>query len=305
MITRYTHKNLVWVDLESPTQNEVREIMAEFHINPLAADELLTPTLRPKVDVYENFIYMILHFPAAKHTHNGSENSQEVDFMVGKNFLITTRYDTVDPIHKFSKVFEVNSILDRGDIGSHGGYLIFYMIRKLYRAVGHELENIESSLDDIEEQIFSDKEHKMVKEITIVTRKLLNFKQAMAAHKDILSSFEVAGKQFFFYLFLYHLRSMIGEYYKVENELKFHFETATELRETNNSLLSTKQNEIMKVLTIMTFVALPLTLIASVFGMNTNFIPVVGHQYDFFIIIGIMAATAAVLFGYFKYRKWL
>lgn len=304
MITRYTHKNLVWVDMESPTQSEVREIMAEFHINPLAAEELLSPTLRPKVDVYENFIYLILHFPAAKHTHNKNNESQEVDFMVGKNFLITTRYDTVDPIHKFSKVFEVNSILDRSDIGSHGGYLLFYMVRKLYRAVGHELENIESALDNIEEQIFNNKEREMVEEISNVSRQLLNFKQALAAHKDILASFEVAGKQFFGDSFAYHLRSIVGEYYKAENELKFHSETACELRETNNSLLSTKQNETMKLFTVMAFIAFPLTLIASIFGMNTG-LPIVGAEHDFSIIMGIMIATGIIFFIFFKWKKWL
>ncbi len=303
MITRYTHKNLTWVDLESPTQNEVRDIMAEFAINPLAADELLTPTLKPKVDVYPNFIYMILHFPVSKHTHTDEQN-QEVDFMVGKDFLITTRYDTVDPIHKFSKVFEVNSILDKSDMGTHAGYLLFYMMKKLYKAIGHELEYMENALDDIEEQIFNDQEREMVIEISKVTRELLNFKQALAAHKDVLASFDAAGKQFFGDAFAYHLRTIIGEYYRVESELKFHAETATELRETNNSLLSTKQNEVMKVLTIMAFVAFPLTLIASIFGMNST-LPIVGQENDFLVILGIMVLTALLFFGYFKYKKWL
>src|SRR5210317_1659031 len=120
MLTRYKHRNLTWIDLESPTQEEVRNIMSEFSINPLAAEELLTPTLKPKVDQYDNFIYLILHFPAFKHSHSEGQN-QEVDFIIGKDFLITTRYDTVDPIHKFSKVFEVNSILDRSDMGAHSG----------------------------------------------------------------------------------------------------------------------------------------------------------------------------------------
>lgn len=303
MLTRYTHKNLTWIDLESPTQEEVRNIMSEFSINPLAAEELLTPTLKPKVDQYDNFLYLILHFPAFKHSHSEGEN-QEVDFIIGKDFLITTRYDTVDPIHKFSKVFEVNSILDRSDIGAHAGYLFFYMIKKLYKAISHELAVVEDALDDIEEQIFSDREREMVIEISKVTRRLLNFKQALVAHKDVLSSFEVAGKNFFGNAFGYHLRTIIGEYYKVENEIKFHADTAAELRATNNSLLSTKQNEVMKVLTVMAFVAFPLTVIASIFGMNSS-LPIVGEENDFWIIIGIMIATAVTFFAFFKYKKWL
>ena len=303
MLTRYTHKNLTWIDLESPTQEEVRSIMTEFSINPLAAEELLAPTLKPKVDQYDTFIYLILHFPAFKHSHADSQN-QEVDFIIGKNYLITTRYDTVDPIHKFSKVFEVNSILDRSDIGTHAGYLFFYMIKKLYKAISHELSAVEDLLENIEEQIFRNKEKEMVVEISRVSRQLLNFKQALVAHKDVLSSFEAAGKIFFGPAFAYHLRTIVGEYYKVENEIKFHTETAAELRETNNSLLSTKQNEVMKVLTVMAFVTFPLTLIASIFGMNTA-LPIVGDPHDFLKIIGIMVVTAILFFAFFKYKRWL
>ena len=302
MITRYSHKKLTWVDLESPTQEEVRSIMNEFHINPLAADELLAPTLKPKVDTYENFIYLILHFPAFKHTNTLSQN-QEVDFLIGKDFLITTRYDTIDPIHKFSKVFEVNSILDKNDMGTHAGYLFFYMIKKLYKAISHELEFLENSLDEIEEEIFRDREREMVVEISKVSRQLLNFKQALIAHKDVLGSFESAGRSFFGDSFGYHLRTIVGEYYRVENEIKFNAETAAELRETNNSLLSTKQNEVMKTLTLMSFVALPLTFIASIFGMNTN-LPLVGADNDFYIVLGIMGAIALPLFIFFRLKKW-
>lgn len=304
MVTRYTHKRLAWVDLESPTQEEVRGIMDEFHINPLVAEELLSPTLKPKVEQYDNCIYLILHFPASKHSH-GKDKNQEVDFIIGKDFLITTRYDTIDPIHKFSKVFEVNSILDRSDMGTHAGYLFFYMIQKLYKALSHELEYVENSIEYIEDQIFNDHERDMVKEISRVSRQLLDFKQALSAHKDILGSFELAGKQFFGDAFGYHLRTIIGEYYKVENTVKFHLETAVELRETNNSLLSTKQNEIMKVLTIMAFVTFPLTLISSIFGMNTKWLPFVGQPHDFWIVISIMATIALLFFVFFKYKKWL
>ena len=111
MISRYKYRDLVWVDMERPSHEEVRQIMEEFEIHPIVADELLSPSLRPKVDRYENFIYLILHFPAIRHSHNNS--SQEVDFIIGKKFIITVRYELLDPLHKFSKVFEVNSILNK------------------------------------------------------------------------------------------------------------------------------------------------------------------------------------------------
>lgn len=304
MVTRYTHKNLVWIDLESPTQDEVRSIMKEFNINPLAAEELLTPTLKPKVDVYQNFIYLILHFPVFKHTHKESRD-QEVDFLIGKDFLITARYDTIDPIHKFSKVFEVDSILDRSDMGNHAGYLFFYMIKKLYGSIMHELAFIRDSLDSIEEQIFSDKEREMVIELSRVARHLLHFKQALSVHHEVLSSFEIAGKRFFGDAFGFHLRTLIGEYYKIEKKIAYLSEGTAELRETNNALLSSKQNEVMRILTVLAFAVLPITLLSQIFSMNTKFIPIIGSKNDFWIIIGIMVIVAASCVTFFKYKKWL
>jgi len=112
MISRNTYKNLIWVDAQSPNQSEVRTLMEEFDLHPLVTEELLVKTLRSKVDVYKNFIYMILHFPTITHTHRG-EKDIEIDFIIGKNFLITAHYGLVDTIYEFSKIFEVNTLLKK------------------------------------------------------------------------------------------------------------------------------------------------------------------------------------------------
>ena len=113
------------------------------------------------------------------------------------------------------------------------------------------------------------------------------------------------GKQFFGVEFIYHIKSISGEYYKLHDEIRVLRESLAELRATNNSLLTTKQNEIMKVLTIMAFVTFPLSVIASIFGMNTKTLPIVGNPYDFWIIMGIMGFATVVFFALFKYKKWM
>lgn len=304
MLTKYTHRNVTWIDLESPTKEEVHKVMNEYSIHPTVAEELLMPTLKPKVDLYDNFIYLILHFPAFKHTHNKQRN-QEVDFVVGKNFIITTRYDTVDPLHQFSKIFETNSILNKDDIGAHAGFVFFFMLKKLYKALEYELEYINDALETIEEDIFTGHEKEMVISLSIVSRDLLNFRQALALHKEILESFEEAGIKFFGKDFAYQARSIVDDYYKINSVINTHSDSLNELRQTNDSLLSTKQNEVMKVLTIMAFVTFPLSLIASIFGMNTDFLPIVGYKNDFWIIMTIMLTFTISIFILFKYKKWL
>lgn len=303
MISRYKYHDLLWIDMERPTHEEVRAIMDEFDIHPIVADELLNPSLRPKVDRYENFIYLILHFPAVRHTHKNS--NQEVDFIIGKKFIITVRYELLDPLHKFSKVFEVNSILDKSDIGEHAGFLFFYMIRKIYASLGHELAIIGESLKDVEEHIFKGEEREMVKQLSLVHRDLLSFYRALRLHKPVLQSLGSSCEEFFDKDFRHYTDNIVGEYYKVEQMLEDEKEILIDLRSTNASLLTTKTNEIMKTLTITTFSILPATLIAAIFTIPASSIPVIGLRYDFWIILGIMFTVGIAVHYILKYKKWI
>lgn len=304
MISRYTYKKIKWIDLESPTQEEVKALMKEFDIHPVVANEILYPTMRPKVDLYPHFIYLILHFPVFQH-HHGNKNQQEVDFIVGKDFIITAHYEMIDPLHEFSKIFEVNSIIEKSHLGTHAGFLFYYIIRELYRSLSNELEYIDTTLANIEERIFEGQEKEMVKAISLVNRDLLDFKQSIRLHNEVLASLESAGTRFFDEKFSHYLKAVSGEYHKIASQLEGNRETLFELRKTNDSLLTTNQNETMKALMLVSFVTFPLTLIASIFGMNATNTPIIGVSNDFWIILGIMIIAVSVMFSYFKYKRWL
>lgn len=303
MISRYKYHDLVWVDLERPSHEEVRQVMEEFEIHPIVADELLTPSLRPKVDRYENFIYLILHFPAIRHSHTNS--SQEVDFIIGKKFIITVRYELLDPLHKFSKVFEVNSILNKSDLGEHAGYLFYYMIRKIYSSLGHELAIVGERLRDVEEKIFQGEEREMVIQLSAVHRDLLEFHRALRLHRGVLQSLGSTCEEFYGKDFRHYTDDIVGEYYKVEETLEDQKEILTELRSTNDSLLTTKTNETMKLLTVTNFLILPAALISSIFGMNAIAMPIIGSPFDFWKIIFLMAIAVMMTILFFRRKKLL
>jgi magnesium transporter len=304
MISRYTYKKLVWVDVQSPTQDEVRQLMDEFGVHPLVADELLAPTLRPKVDLYPDSIYLILHFPTISHNHDGGRD-QEIDFVVGKDFLITTHYDHIDSLHEFSKIFEVGSILNKANFGNHAGYILFHIMRELYKMLDRELDHINHDFGDIEAKIFSGKERDMVTAISRVNRDLINFKQTLRPHKEVLESFEHAGVKFFGETFSFHLHALVGDYYKVSSALDGHRETLLELRRTNDSLLTTKTNETMKFLTVMAFFTFPLSLVAAIFGMHAGGTPIVDGPDGFWVILSLLSAAAILMFTFFRYKKWI
>src|SRR3989344_5646760 len=221
------------------------------------------------------------------------------------NVLITSRYDTIDPIHKFSKEFEVNSILDKNTKETDTEHVFFLLIKKLYHSINHELEYIEDALENVEARIFQGDEKNMVKDLSFLGRDLLNAKQATNPHKETLESLKEVGVDFFGKNFNKQIGAVINEYRRIRHNIEINKESLNELRETNNSLLSTKENEIMKTLTIMAFVTFPLSLLATVFGMNTTGTPLVGRENHFLMVVGIMLGLATLFFIFFKYKKWL
>ncbi len=303
MISRHAYGDLTWIDLETPTNREVLDIADEFHLAPLVGEELLLPSTKPRVEFYDDHIYLILHFPALRQPKTSYE--QEVDFVVGRNFIITTHYDLIDPLHKFSKDFEVNSILEKERAGDHAGFLFFHMLKKLYRGIEHEIDHVRKDLLHIEEHIFAGHEVQMVKALSRSARDLLNMRQTIEPHREVLRTLEADGARFFGDAFSPYLRALSNEYYRVHNHLMRNTDSVHELRETNNSLLSTKENETMRTLTLMALLTFPLALFVAIFDINAKHNPIIGRPYDFWIIVGMVVLIGSLMLWYFKRRHWL
>lgn len=308
MIKKFHYKDLVWVDMQSPTKAEVEEITKEFKIHPIAGNELTKPSPRSHVDLYDNFIYLVLHFPTCQicygNRKEGMNDVEEIDFIVGKDFLITTHYEEINTLHEFAKIFEVDWLQEKRKDKLHAGFLLYYIIREMYDDLQDGLDYINGSLKSIEKQIFSGKEREMVETLSKVNRNLIDFRWAIKSHIEILPSLEEAGVSFFGEGFSYYLSSLNSEYQKIWSMLEGNRETFLDLQSTNDSLLSTKTNEVMKTLTIMAFITFPLSVLTSLFGMNTTNTPFVDNPNGFWIIIVIMLVAVGAMFGYFKKKKW-
>jgi magnesium transporter len=304
MLTRYEQGSLTWIDLVTPTNGEVRQLMQEFDLHPLVAQELLVPSQKSKADKYEDHLYLVLNFPALHMGHHGP-TEQEIDFVIGKNFLITARYENINPMHSFARTFEADSLMGNARGAVRGHHLFTSMMRSLYHGLIVECDVLQERLMEIEERIFSGDERSMVARISHVGRTMHNFKKTLTPHREMLMSLDLPGEKLFGREFVYYLHTILGDFSRVERTLEHLRESLVELRETNNSLLSTKQNEIMKNFTVLTFVFLPLSFIAGLFGMNTMNNPIVGSAFDFWIIVALMAAIGVVCLLYFRRKDWL
>lgn len=304
MVSTYKYKNLTWIDLESPTSEEVKFLMHKYFIHPLVAEELLKPTFRSKADIYKNLIYLILHFPVFDH-HRKTSIGCEIDFVIGKNFLITAHYMPIVPLYEIAKTLEASAMLKEENFTKNAGVLVFFIIKQLYNFALRQLDHIQLKINKIEENIFKGKEKDMVEAISYVRCDALDFQRAIHAHENVLNSFEMAGQKFFGADFIHYTNNIMGELMMVKNLLNNCKETIESLQDTNDSLLTDNANDTMKTLSILAFLTFPLMLVAALFSMDAQFTPIVGVKGDFWIIVGMMLVGVLGMIVIFKRKKWL
>lgn len=303
MISRYAHQGLTWIDLESPTRDEVSVLSEEFELHPIISSELLETSERAKVDLYENAIYLILHFPIRNRT-TGHIQETEIDFVLLKNTLITTHYELVDPLHDFARLFEVDSFLSSSKLTEHTGFLFFTQIRELYKHTLFLVEGLTHDIREIEKQIFAGKESEMVMEISKANREIIDIKQALRAHKETLKSFADTCIKIYGQDFSYYINMIEGEYARIEQILSENRDMIHDLRRTNDSLLSVKTNNTLRWLAAINVVLMPIGIIAWIFAMQSRFL-YLDEPHQLLTAFGIMIAIPVILIIYFRRKKWL
>jgi magnesium transporter len=306
MINKYKHNGETWIDIHQGSSEEVKRIMDEYEIHPFVAKEIKNKTPKPRIEFHENYLYCILHFPTWK-INKSDERKQEIDFIIGKDFLITTRYDHINSLHNFSKNMEVSEILSREKNGDseHGQVIFLSLLKELYSGLFEELDHIEDLTENITSKIFHGKEKEMVVSISEVTRTLINFEKVTNLHHEILDALKKKGGELFGDDFTKEMELIIINFQKINTNIKFSLEMLRELRNTNNSLLTSKQNEIVKELTVMGFVILPLNLIAWIFAMRVEGLPFLDNPNGFLIVAGLMITSASIALVYAKHKRWM
>ncbi|MEK7185727.1 MAG: CorA family divalent cation transporter [Patescibacteria group bacterium] len=304
MIQKYHYQDATWIDLENPTKADVEKIAQECDIDLKTASDIILPANSPRAEFHGHYAHIILHFPIFKRSQVVS-SIQEIDFILSENTLITARFDHIEALHKFAKIIETEAIVDKKRVVSPAGYIFFRMVRELYSTLFDELKYIDSWSREIETKMFRGQEHEMVFAISNMSRVLLDLERTLSQHEDVLSALKDYGPKILGSYFEYHIRSVIEEYGKLRNIIKNQRDIMAELRETNNSLLSSKQNEVAKIVTVLAFIAVPISLVLNVFQIESRARPIIGSTYDFWILIGIVLLAGVFLFTFFKYKKWL
>ncbi len=307
MIRQFKHRETTWIDVLSPSKEELASLAKQYNLHSLVENELSAPSSRAHSDLYENYIYLVMHFPCCNFCigQDKGGNDQEIDFIVGRDFVITIHYEPIQVLEEFSQIFEANLLSEEPKKKSQAGQLFFHITLALYKSLDDGLAMINTELRKAEKEIFNGKEKEMVVVLSKINHELLDYTWSLKNHAHILSSFENASEVMFGSDYRHFSRKITATYHRIYSTLENLKEMFEDLQTTNDSLLSIKTNEIMKILTIMAFITFPLTVFTSTFGMNTIHNPILGMPFDFWIIIAIMLGAVASMFIFFRHKGWL
>lgn len=308
MINHHASRGLVWLDVSNPTDDEITGLIKRYDLHPLVGEELKNSSSLAKMDFYQDYMLIVLTLPVRMRTKSGSYEivDREVDFVIGKNFLITSRTDSIDQLEYFTKVFDTNSVLKRDEKMEHAGHLFYYMVKRIYSGMVDDLENIKDSLVTAETRIFNGAERKMVEVLSDLSRELIDFKQTARVHQDIWEDLvrydeaSIFGQDFRVYA-----RDIRDEFNRIRELITNARELLADLRETNDSLLNTKQNDIIKMLTVVAFVFQPLTFIAALFTIPALNVPIIEHGLGWYGILIVMIVISIGIWMFFKKKKWV
>ena len=298
-----TFGGLSWLDFENPDENSVKYIQENFSIHPLAIEEFITPTIRPKATEYQNCIFLTIHIPLfdvkERTTYPG-----ELDIAITGNTLITGHRHKICQLTDFFEKLHRSKGQQRVYMSKTPAHLLYHLLEILIESCFPRLDHIHKNIDDIERHVFNGDEKEMVREISIAKRDILNFRRALKPQRSILESLAQMETRFIPRELKPYYQDLIGTNIRLWSSLESAKETIESLEETNNSLLSNKLNMTMRVLTIFSAVMLPMTVYSNILAMSAD-IPFGNNPYGFWIHIGIMFIISLFTIIMFKLKKWL
>jgi len=294
---------LKWINIERPRAVDRAWLEEHYDFHALDYEDVFSRNQRPKVDEYDGYLFIVLHFPAFDKTV-GRLNAAELDLFVGPDFLITLPNEPLQPVeYLFERCRGREEFRDQ--LFSKGpGYLLYKIVDECVDASFPMLRKMGNKLEHLETDIFEGRSEEIVRDISNVKQEIINFRKIVRPQRTALRDLERTKHRYIAADLDIYFDDIVDASERVWDMLENYKEVIEALESTNESVISHRVNDILRVLTAISVVVLPLTLIASVFGMNVK-IPGEGQTDAFWIIMAVMVALLAGMLGYFKHRRWL
>ena len=296
---------LRWINIERPRPADQAWLEERFDFHALDYEDVFSRNQRPKVDEYDDYLFIVLHFPRYDKAV-ARLNAAEVDIFVGPDYLITIPNEHLQPISYLFDRVRSNEELRESLFSKGAGYLLYKIVDDSVDASFPMLRKMGNKLERIEEDIFEDEQAEVVRDISNVRQEIINFRKVIRPQRSVLRDLENAKQRFMARegdLEIY-FDDVVDAHERIWDMLENYKEVVEALEETNESVISHRVNDILRVLTVISVTLLPLTLVASIFGMNVR-VPGQGSIGAFWIVVAAMVVMLGSLLVVFRRRGWL
>jgi magnesium transporter len=293
---------LTWVHLDTPTQEEATALAERFGWHPLDVEDVLSKRQRPKVDEYDEYRFVVLHFPVYDKSVQRL-NAGELDVFLGPDYLVTLPTVELLPVTRLFQRCADDPELRESLFSKGSGYLLYHVLDDLFDYCFPILDKIGHKLDRIEDDIDEGRFEEIVRDISKAKQEIISYRKIIKPQRPTLRLLERHVERFLPQDLELYFDDLVDASERIWDILDNYKEVVEALEATNEAALQHRQNDVLRILTVVGAIFLPLTFLTGVFGMNVLY-PGEGTRTAFWVIVAVMVAILIGLFGIFRWRKF-
>jgi magnesium transporter len=299
-------ENLLWIDLYDCSEIELNYIGEIFNFHPLALEDCFQESPRAKIDRYDNYHFFVFH--ALRYFEEAEEEDEissiELDVFLGSNYIVTIHPIALSAVGKVARIcLKDTELMDRGS-----EYLLYKIVDNIVDDSFPIIERLDERIDDLEDNIFLNKGQVITEEILALKRTIILLRKVLIPQRHIFTNITGRYSSFVSAENVPYYLDLADNLNNILDTVNTYRDLVNSSTETYYSVLSGRTSEIITVLTIMSVIMMPLTVITGFFGMNVN-LPgggqAGGHWYSVYLILGGMLALSLGMLRFFRYRHWI
>jgi len=304
-VQRIEAYGLTWLNISSPTALEAQWLAANYDFHELDIEDVLSRRQqRSKIDEYPEYLFIVLHFPRYdKRTER--LQAAELDIFLAEDLLITLPKEPLKPLSAMWAQCEAREEERARHMGKGSGYLVYEIVDRMYDYCFPILNRIAFKLDTIEDEIFEGKNDEVVRSISNAKQEIINYRKIVKPQRPTLRGLERATQRYAPEDLELYFDDIVDKGERIWDELENAKEVVEALDSTNESVIRSRQNDLIRVLTLFSAVLLPLTLVTGFYGMNTGGLPFASKWWGSLIVLGFMGAISGGLAWFFRRKRWL
>ncbi len=280
---------LTWLNIECPTEKETAYLAQHYPFHPLDLDDILSRIQRPKIDEYQDYLFLVFHFPIYRRKERVLTSSQ-LSVFIGQKYLITLHKGELKPLVKLFRECQIDGESRREYLSQGSGFLLYRLLDRLVDYCLPILDKVGDNIEDVEDGIFSDRKSGMIRGISMLRRNIISFRRIIWPMRAVIGGLEPRVRRFVKKADLsVYFGDVVDHVDKIWDGLDEYKEIIEGLSSTYDSLATNRTNEVIRMLTIVATVLLPVTVVASIYGMNIT-LPFQGSDFSLLFVFLLMAA---------------